>query len=707
MRAVSICLAGMLLVAVTGFAFGAEDTPATPEADLGQQKVTAQKLLDEQTYLVDESNTATHTDTSLFDLPLSLQVVPEQVMQDQAAKDVYEALRNVSGVHQNRGIAYNSTDDGGIIRGFQNTQMYYNGFLIEASSAFNVPNLSRVEVLKGPSSMLYGVVQPGGIINVVTKTPQPTQDAYIQQWFGSYDSYRSTLDVTGPISDDGTLLYRLNGGYYNEGSFRDYVEEERFWAAPSLTFRPTDQTTITVDMSYGERKRTLDEGVSFGPNGKPVGSIERFLGEPGLPGQQQEDFFVGARLEHEISDALTLRTGMLYHHWKINLDGVRRSSTTISPTGDVNRLYDNSDFTEDSFQWNGELLWKFDLGPTKHQLLTGVDVRHRNQAIDLERAGYTTVNIYNPQYGDPFPATPLLLRLEFDRTWAGVYMQDQISMLEDDRLKLLLGGRYDWVETTDVNTAGTPKETDRSDSVFTGRAGLLYELTDSMGAYGSVSQSFVPSSTSSRTVSGDLLDPEEGLQYETGLKFRFFEDRVLTTVAVYELTKDNVAVADPTNPSFSINGGEQRSRGVEFDFSGDLGGGWSVIGNYTYTDTEVLSSDSLPVGGRFPNVPLHSGSIWMRYTLLNGDFKGLGFGAGVFTASERSGDNNSSFQIGGYERVDLGIFYDGQLPTGQPFHAQLNVKNVFDTEYYESSFGLTRVFPGDPLTVVFTVGMHF
>lgn len=683
---------------------------STNETDLGETTVTAPAPGETGSYTVENSTTATHTDTPIFDLPLSLQVVPQQVFTDQSAEDIYEGLRNVSGVHPNKGAVFNNSEDGGLIRGFLSSEMYYNGFLIEASSAFNVPNFQRVEVLKGPSSMLYGLMEPGGIINVVTETPQPIFHASISQQFASYDTYRSTLDVTGPLNDKGAVAYRLNGGYYTEQSFRDYVEEERYWVAPSILWKPMDETTIIFDLSYGGRKKTLDQGVAFSANGQPVASPDTFLGEPGLPGQIKHDLFFNTRLEHKFSDNLTLRTGLMYHHWDVNNDGVRTRGTT-SAANTVNRLYDTSDYTEDSIQWNGELVWKFDLGPTSHKLLTGMDVRFRNQFIDLTRANMSAINIINPVYGAPLPATPHLQDINFDRTWVGFYLQDQIDLTPDKKFKLLLGGRFDWVDTTNRTktiSTGNTVESDRIDTEFTGRAGLMYEPWNWLGIYGSVSQSFVPSNTTSQTVSGELLDAERGLQYEAGLKIKpLNDDRLVMTTAIYQLTKENVAIADINNPGFSVNAGELRSTGFEFDVAGDLGNGWSLIGNYTYTDTEVLNSDNLPIGARFANVPLHSGSIWAKYTMQNGVLKGLGAGAGIFFLTDRPGDNANSFNLDGYQRVDLGVFYEGKLPTGNTFHARLNVKNVFDSEFYESSVANARVWPGEPLTVVFTLGVDF
>ena len=687
------------------------DAPASlsgPDASLSSSKEVTEKKPD-KSYAVQGPPMIAKTDTPVFDLPFSVQTVPSAVMEDQNAQTVYDALRNVSGVHQNKGISYNSCNDGGIIRGFQTTQMYYNGFLIEAGSAMNLPNLERVEVLKGPASMEYGVVQPGGLINVVTKQPRREFSATLEQSFGSYNDYETVVDVTGPLTKDGTVSYRLNGGNLTTDSFRNYVEENRYWVAPSVTWQPVETVRITFDLSYGERDKTLDEGVAFNSAGKPVAPISTFLGEPGLPGQQQKDLFLGPIAEFKPNENLTLRSALLYHHWDIDLNGVRRSATTTA-ANTVARLYDRSDFSEDELQWMNEVIWKYTAGPTKHEWLAGVDYRDRAQPIDLNRASYTPVNIINPVYGSPLPATSFLGRTESDRTWVGVYLQDQISMLPNDCLKLLVGGRFDDVDSSDYSSTATPQTLTRNDQATSGRVGLLFQPVKYWGVYSSVSQSFVPTSTGSRTASGALLDPESGVQYEAGFKLKWLDDRVLTTFAVYQLTKENVAIADVNNPGFSINGGKLRSQGFEFDTAGELIKGLQVIANYTYTGTEVLRSDTLPVGVRLANVPLNSGSLWLKYTLQEGPLKNLGIGAGVFTESEKAGDDNNTFLLPAYARIDVGLFYRRELPKEcvvKAVNARLNIQNVADTVYYESSFANSRVFPGQPLTIVGTIGLEF
>jgi iron complex outermembrane receptor protein len=233
-----------------------------------------------------------------------------------------------------------------------------------------------------------------------------------------------------------------------------------------------------------------------------------------------------------------------------------------------------------------------------------------------------------------------------------------------------------------------------------------------IGIYTNAATSFVPTNTTSRTVDGELLDPERGVQYEAGLKMSALDKALEGSVAVYQLTKDHVAMADPNNPGFNINGGKQRSKGIELDMTANLPFGLSLIGNMAWTQTEILESDALPVGERLENVPSRSGSIWGMYTIPQGALRDLSFGCGVFAESDKNGYNAlantpNTFVLPGYARVDAAMAYKFKLPHGQLINARLNVLNVFDTTYYESSFASTRVFPGDPRTATLTLGATF
>lgn len=662
----------------------------------------------EHGYRASESSTATKTDTPLFDTPLSVQVVKHELLEDQNATSIYDGVRNVSGVHKENIGGFNGTVDTFFIRGFRNVFLYYDGFMTESMNSVNPTTIERIEVLKGPSSMVYGLIEPGGVINIVPKKPKATPSYHVDQTFASYDYRRTDIDATGPITRDKKLLYRFGGNYTATHSFRDHVSEERFQVAPMLEWHPTDSTQVNFDLNYNEQHRVLDEGVSFTTDGHPASDIDAFFGEARFPGQNFSELYGHAGIVHRFNDHLTVRSNFLAHTWLDDLRAVRRSQGTPSATGTVNRLFDDTDFKFVTYQWVTEVLYGFDLGFTKHKMLFGIDLRSRDNDISLHRRSFSPTSISQPVYGQSPGAVTTVRELEMGRGYAGVYVQDQIELLPEKELLLLVGGRYDYVDSEDSNNAATPRSVRQIDRAWSWRTGVMWHPLDFMGVFGSASHSFNPTSTGNRTFDGAFLDPETGTQYEAGLKFEFLDKKVLSNVTIYDLVKDNVAIGDVNNPGFSINGGAQRARGLEFDIVGEVYKGLQIIGNYTYTDTKVLdtNANSLPAGARLRNVPLHSGSLWAKYTIDRGTFKNLGFGAGIFARGDMMIDDASNFKLPGYFRVDLAAYYSHDLPRGR-IRASLNVKNATGAEFYESSLALTRVFPGQPRTFSFNLGFDF
>jgi len=652
---------------------------------------------------------ATRTNTPLGETPVAVQVIPEDLIRDQAAIRLRDAYRNVSGVQASFTSNNVASTEAQIVRGFVDGGIYRDGFRIGQIAAVDFTNVERIEVLKGPASTLYGLGQPGGLVNIVTKKAENDRFLSLYQEIGSFDRYRTLIDANAPLSGDGSVLGRLNLSYTSDGSFRDHRGTERVFIAPALTWQITPSTRLVMDASYSYEEYPFDSGLVFGLDGEPVADISTFLGEPDFR-SEREEFFFSANLTHEFSENVTFRSYFLYQENENRLNAFRLSGQP-QPDGTIGRTFDRSIPTSRVFQTVNDLLIEFETGSLKHNLLVGGDVRYLPSPANGQDGPRTTrgfpIDIVNPQYGQ-FGEIVFNNQSEFDQKqfWTGVFIQDQITTA-DDRLHILVGGRFDYVEQfVFFETPSFFFEGDQNDTAFTGRFGLLYELTDWASPYVNVAQSFNPTSPFSASIDG--LDPETGVVYEGGVKFSLFNDRVSATTAVYQITKENVPVADPDNPGFSRNGGRQRSQGFELDVAGEILPGWNIIATYAYIDTEVLASDFLPIGGRFTNVPLNSGSLWTAYDFPdNSPLANFGFGAGVFAQSDRAGDGQDSFQLDGFARVDASFWYQTELPSGAPLRAQINVNNVFDTEYYENSSGIGAVFPGEPLSVIGSLRVTF
>lgn len=652
---------------------------------------------EETGYSVPDGTTATKTDTPLRDIPQSIQVVPRQVLEDQNVTRISEAARNVSSVTVQRGFGNNT--DNYIIRGFVTYDNLRNGFR-DIDAYQSTANVERVEVLKGPASVLYGQFEPGGVVNYITK--QPLSEPYYAGEFtiGSYDYYRPSIDISGPLNSERSLLYRLNVAYENFDSFVDFVNGETFSIAPVLTYKIGDTTTLNLEYEYASNNRDFYEGflpeaVSFQL------PISRNFAEPNSNPYRREINRAGLSVDHRFSENLRLRSAFSAFFSDESVLAVR--ARELEPDDrTVTRAFRDNKLSQTTYSWQTDLIGKFSTGSVDHQLLLGLEyVRDIRTDDCCKGAEVSGLDIFNPVYGSPLPT--ILEPGNFTETTSdtvGIYLQDQVALLSN--LKLLLGGRIDFFnrnsEVTD-GESGELEEDDLNETPFSPRVGLVYQPIEPISLYASYSRSFVPSD--SQTVGGDFLPPTRGTQYEVGIKSEFFDGRLSATLAAYEITKTNVATIDPDNLDFSIAIGEVKSRGVEFDLAGELAPGWNVIASYFVNDAFVnVGDENNPEGDSLVNAPEQGGSLWTTYEIQSGNLQGLGFGAGVFFVGDREAELPNDLIIPSYVRADAAIFYKRDN-----WRIGLNFKNLFDKKYYDSQ-GF-YLLPGAPFTVLGSVSVEF
>ncbi|MFN4276662.1 MAG: TonB-dependent siderophore receptor [Ferrovibrio sp.] len=678
---------------------GVEGRSGTPETAWGPV----------QGYMARRSATATKTDTPIMETPAAVQVIPRQVIEDQRAlslKDVYE---NVSSVQQAGNTLNAQTEVLPIIRGFESPTLLRNGLRSTNVGAVDLANVERVEVLKGPASILYGSLQPGGIVSYVTKRPQATESHTLEQDVGSYNLFRTAVDSTGPLSQDGALSYRVNLARTDSDSFRDNIDLQRSSLAPSFLWQG-DRTELLLDFSYMHERQPYDIGVPLTADGKPMVSSNVFLGDPDLDGRTLDDYVASYQLSHELSSVWSLRHQFQVHRAEAKNESLRpRGIAGTAANPQLQLRYQNEDRRDDEVQLVLDATAKFATGSIEHTLLLGGDAvrqdsdfrRFRQNIANVAISDSTVVN-----YTPPVNQTKQVISGATD--WAGLYVQDQLSLLEDGRLKLLLGGRYDIVHQESTTDSVTAR--DVHDRAFTGRAGLLYQFTRQHAGYVSVSQSFLPQSTGTLDRSGAPLDPEEGLQYETGIKSSFFNERLTATAAIFEIEKSNVAVSDQawldaTGQSASIPGVSQRSRGFEFDLIGDLTPQLRIIANYSFTDTETLENpnDASVVGKPLGGVPEHKARLWLTYEFEEGlRLGGLGFGGGARYVGSNTAQFANTIQLDPYTVFDAAVWY-----RWKNLKAGLNVYNLFDHDYIARASDRSIAHPGAPLTVVGSLSITF
>lgn len=410
----------------------------------------------------------------------------------------------------------------------------------------------------------------------------------------------------------------------------------------------------------------------------------------------------GYTLNHEFSDNWQIRNG--FSVLQSRTDRLDKSATGADDRFLTGFETYDTDYTIDVYSGQIDLLGKFKTGSVAHQLLAGFENRYsQDYRGDINTGGLPDLDVNNPNYYVSSPEVVPLYKFENPIQSYGIYLQDQIAF--GDQFKLLIGGRYDWVtyefETLDYGLLGnTTDDPSQSDGAFSSRIGLVYQPSNTVSLYTSYSRSFRQST--GFNPDGEAFKPSRGTQYEIGVKTDFLDGRLSTTLAAYQITKTNVTTPDPDNTLFSIQTGEQRSRGIELDVAREILPGWKAIASYAYTNAEVTEDNATTVGNRLANVPENQASLWTTYEIQKDSLQGLGLGLRLFYVGARQGDLDNSFQIDDYLRTDAAIYYrrDG-------LNAAINIRNLFDTDYASSSFGRTGVERGAPFTITGSIVWEF
>ncbi len=650
-----------------------------------------------QGYRATRSASATRTDTSLHETPQSVSVVPRDVIEDTASTRLQDALDYAGGV----GRANNFGGQGlttFTVRGFTTGEFYRNGFPINRGypNAPDANTVERLEVLRGPTTSLYGRGDPGGTFNVVSKQPQAQSKVTLGSQIDDQGMHRATLDATGPLDEDGKLAYRLN--LLGEGgeSFRDDVQSERYDVAPVLSWQVSDATRITFEGDFMRNNHPLDRGLTRLPTQRGAASRDTYIWEKGSDNLLHNDNNMAQlRFDHALNQDWTLAGGMQLLDGSlkgnaVEANGLQADGRTLGRNFNYRKL----EWTDRDVQLN--LTGHFDTGGFAHTLLTGVEYEDYDYKSIIHRSaagvGAYPIDIFQPVLGQPRPALTRTTTHDKEnlKTWAA-FVQDQVALTE--RLKALAGVRLERFEHDYDNYLPNSKSWQAADNAVTPRLGLLYDLTDTVAIYANTARSFKPNSGASRQ--GDGFDPEEGRSYEVGLKWEALERQLSVDAAVYHIVKENVLTLDPVDPAYSVAAGELRSRGLDLNIAGNLTPEWRVIGGYAYVDAEVTKDNTLASGTRLANIPRNTFSLLNTYEFQDGVARGLGLGMGVKYIDDRAGQTSAqTYTMEQYTVVDLLSFY--QL--NEHVRLNLDLKNVFNKEYDEGAFN-TYVYPGAPRTV--------
>ncbi|MFT6045934.1 MAG: iron complex outermembrane receptor protein [Arenicella sp.] len=665
-----------------------ESGPVTVSNDLAPEEVIVYGR--QIGYYDKEAVSALKQSVPLLETPQSVFIINSQLIADQQSFRLDQILQNDSSVQKSNNFlgAYSSYQ----IRGFglSNGSNYLrDGRTFFHLSAPPTELVERVEVLKGPASVLYGTMAPGGLINQVIKRPTRETQGSIKYTAGSYNFQHAHLDVGGSFDSDGKVRYRVNLVSEKSGSFREFFsgddfETDRDIYAVALAWDVTDTTAITFNHDNTDDDRPQDAGL-LGLGGE-LSSILSYDLIYNQPWSKYDSLVTNSlvEIEHKFSETLGVKLGYSEQHFERD----RYDNRLVSfdeRTGDNTILARRRLNKEDYTTYYADVTGEFFTGDVKHNFLLGVeqvDIEGNDKEIGFADYVFFSSNIFGPAYPDPKIAIgDVIVTSEGDRH--GVYIQDMIELTAQWRI--LLGGRYDDYEAGQSEAGVLNDEVSLSN--FTPRAGLLYLVDDKLSLYGSYSESFEPNSPVSSAFenAGEILDPTIGEMFEVGAKWELFDGNALITAAAFTIEREGSPFLDVINNSL-LQRGLQRHQGAEVSASGLIGENLSLIGSMTYLDAELVKDDNPSVEGNVPaGVSDFSLSLSAEYQLPYETVRGLSVQGGIFYESDRPVDDQNSYDLDAYYRIDIGAKYVYQLESmGKELVTRLTVSNLLDEQYYKA-----------------------
>ena len=723
---------------------GAADAPAEPQVR-NDDDVIVNGQRERKT-----GEAGAKTPTPLIALPQAVTVIDEAELVRRNALSINQALGYVAGVAPNQRGNIATRYDQLYIRGFT-PGIYMDGMRllggIYASPQIDFHLVDRVDIIKGPASVLYGNSTPGGLVNLTSKVPYREAGGRIELAGGNYDLLRTAVDVNQPLDKDGTLLFRVIAGAERSDGFVRLSGNRRYYARPMFTFAPDDRTNLTLILNYQRDPTSATySGVPVYGSAlpSPFGElpVDLNVSEPGYEVFDRRQKSATLLFRRQLSGALTWTTNARYLDVDLEYRQIYlafTANTNLDPAGNTNlsRITRGGGGADESFRTitvDNRMAAEFATGPVGHTLLAGVDWQNNEgRNVQAFSTGVSTTNpainipnldLYNPVYGRNLPSSNLLLFPGVVRNLrkidqVGIYAQDQIKI---GGLNLIASGRYDWYEQLTQPVVGAV--TRLAQTAFTGRVGALYESGFGLSPFASYSESFEPQTGTS--FSGTPFVPITGRQYEAGLKFQPRGANALFTLSAFDLRRQNALVPDPANVGFSIQAGEVKVRGIELDGRGDLAPGLSLSVAGSYTDALTLrgnpavgTGDQLAgvTGTRPLGIPTWSASSFVAYDLkqaAGGALGGFNLGAGVRYVGESDGTAQNvvanrvitqRFKSPGFVLVDALVGYDfsrfGDQWTGLSF--AVNASNLLDKRHIASCFFNNSCYFGASRTVVGTL----
>ncbi|MBO0345598.1 TonB-dependent siderophore receptor [Roseibium limicola] len=642
-------------------------------------------------YVAERSASASKTDTPLIETPRTVSVVSREQIEDQDAGSVSEALRYTPGVATEYRGQSNFHDEM-YVRGFGYVQRYVNGLEYgwASSGKINPFLLERVEVLKGPASILYGQASPGGIVNMTTKQPSGATKREVELSAGTDARVGGAFDIQGTFDDAGVWSYRVAGTAERFDLVEDGLNQEGFSISPTLRWAPSEDTALTLITLFSHEPKAgfrnfRDASGLLYPTANGYIPESFLISDPDFEEYRRTQFQVGYNFEHRLNEAFKIRQNVSYniidtYHQSL-IWGSQTTGTTItrSPRGGGDDL--------NQFVADNQLQSDFDTGAFRHTLLTGFDFKHSMRNYWWGSGAQQSIDWANPVYGNLGAITLTETDSHVTTAWqAGLYAQDQIEV---GNLHLNFGARYDWAGTEIDNASSADQSYD--DGAFTWSAGALYAFDNGISPYVSYSTSFEPALSADSA--GKMFDPTTAQQWEAGVKFAPADSRIQLTASVFQIYQQNVINSawayDAASGSWtqsSYQTGEVRSRGFEIEGHAEVTDNFSLIASYSYIDAEITEDrDPTNVGLTKDRIPKQQASIWGKYEFFEGPLDGLSLGLGVRHIGESMSSDNS-LTVPTATLVDAMASYDfgGLSDRFEGVKLQLNGSNLLDKRYTAS-----------------------
>lgn len=663
---------------------------AQPLVTLAQSETVEEVVVFGKDFVPPVNRSGTKTDTPPLETPASLSVISRDLLDSWGASKLTEALRYTPGVNAEPfGLEPRFTSVN--MRGFTAAAagIFRDGLALinpgwTVSYNLEPYGAERVEVPRGPASVLYGQGSPGGLINFVSKMPKEQAFGEVGLELGNHDRKQAQFDVGSPIDEAGSVSFRVTGLIRESDTQIDYVPDDRQFLAASLRWRISDDTSLTFLGSYQQDTTKPSQSLPalgmLEPNPNGTIPVSRFSGEPGLDTYDRDEFSIGYQFEHRFNDSVRFFQNARYNDVQLTEIAVYSMGISQDPADQDRIVFRRAAFSYgdlDGLTIDNQLHIAAESGNVKHKVLVGVDYQdvsawHRQH----HNATLTGIDIFAPAYGTAIARPAPWGDDDIDLDQLGAYLQDEIKI--NEKLIFNLGARFDRATSQTYSRLANIKTQDQSDEELSLRGGVVYVFDSGFAPYASYSESFLPSS--GVDAAGNPFDPETGRQYEAGVKYQPRSFNGLFTLALFDLERTNFVARD--NNFILFQTGKASSRGVELEAFTAMDNGLSFIASYTYLDTEQQENERPElIGKRFPQIPEHKAALWLDYNFKAIGLDALGVGFGTRYQSSTFSNDLNTVESPSFTLYDAAVHYEWRN-----MRVALNVQNLADKEYPSSCF---------------------